>query len=528
MTDHRRECSRCRALLSRGNATGTCAPCKAQGADGPHEEMPPHFWREPRMLAALRGQHFGRVIRAYRHHPEHGGKPLTQSVVGKWLGLSQEQLSRIENGPPIVHLDRLIAWAQILRIPAEHLWFAVPSAAIAHGGASREIAVSSPYMDTSSPSAMWSVSTVDAVSEFTREDLALDRRAATKTITGLVLGTALLEPLERWLFGPTEILDARHGGPSGCRERIGYQELEQIEHAAKLFRTWDDKFGGGLRRKAVIGQLNEVPDLIGDARSPEMRRRLFAVMGQLAETAALMSWDSGRQSAAQHYYALALRASRTAGDVLFAANVLAGMARQLLYLGHPADALELVRLGQDLTRGIATPTIRSLLHTREAWAYAAQGRVSAFRRATAMAQEEISAAKDPFPGAEDPYWIEYFDVSEFSGTTGGRLLELAHRDTRLASEAAGYIQKAIELRRSGRLRSSALDQLGLAETRLVQGELEEAAKLGIEAADVVERTPSMRVRVKLAELYEYSTAQRKVRAIGDFRERARPLLTSST
>lgn len=476
------------------------------------------------MIAALRSQHFGRVIRAFRRHPHHGDRPLTQSVIAGWLGISQEQLSRIETGSPVVHLDRLIAWAGILRIPAEHLWFAVPQSATASGGNIHEGAVDAwPIASVPTP-ALWSAGTADAVSDFTREDLALDRRSATKTITGLVLGAALLEPLERWLFGPAEISGRSQGGAqSEGAERIGYQEIEQIEHAARLFRTWDDRFGGGLRRKAVVGQLNEVPDLISDVRSPEIRRRLFAVMGQLAETAAIMSWDSGRQAAAQHYYALALRASRTAGDLLFSANVLAGMARQLLYLGHPVDALELVRLAQDLTRGIATPTIRSLLHTREAWAYAAQGRVSAFRRATGMAEDEIATADT----SEDPHWIEYFDVSEVAGTTGGRLLELAHRNTDLAAEASSYIEKAIVLRRDGRLRSSALDHLGLAETRLVQGEPEEAARLGMEAADVVELTPSMRVRVKLAELYEYSTTKSSVHAIADFRERVRPLVTSN-
>ncbi|WP_254910111.1 helix-turn-helix domain-containing protein [Micromonospora sp. NBS 11-29] len=46
--------------------------------------------------------------------------------MARWLGLSQAQLSRIENGPAIVHLDRLAHWAQLLQIPARLLWFALP------------------------------------------------------------------------------------------------------------------------------------------------------------------------------------------------------------------------------------------------------------------------------------------------------------------------------------------------------------------------------------------------------------------
>jgi transcriptional regulator with XRE-family HTH domain len=68
----------------------------------------------------------GRVIRAYRQHPYHGRHALAQEVVARWVGLTQAQLSRIENGPSIVHLDRLIEWAQVLGIPGRYLWFKPP------------------------------------------------------------------------------------------------------------------------------------------------------------------------------------------------------------------------------------------------------------------------------------------------------------------------------------------------------------------------------------------------------------------
>jgi transcriptional regulator with XRE-family HTH domain len=51
---------------------------------------------------------------------------LSQELVAGWLGLTQAQLSRIENGPPIRDLGKLIHWADTLRIPAEHLWFDLP------------------------------------------------------------------------------------------------------------------------------------------------------------------------------------------------------------------------------------------------------------------------------------------------------------------------------------------------------------------------------------------------------------------
>jgi hypothetical protein len=198
---------------------------------------------------------------------------------------------------------------------------------------------------------------------------------------------------------------------------------------------------------------------------------------------------------------------------------MASMARQLLYLGHTGDALELVRLAQNNSAGHTTASVRSMLHTREAWAYAKLGRVSAFRRATGKAEEALTEAKP----AEEVYWIAYYDAAELHGTTGGRLLELAHGDKRLASETADRIVQAVALRRPGRLRSSALDQIGLAEARLVQGELEEAVRVGHEAVAIVEQTPSDRVRVKLAELYEHTNMYANVPVLASLRDRIRSL-----
>ncbi|HKR48131.1 MAG TPA: hypothetical protein VJT72_00885 [Pseudonocardiaceae bacterium] len=236
----------------------------------------------------------------------------------------------------------------------------------------------------------------------------------------------------------------------------------------------------------------------------------------------MMSWDSGHQALAQHYYVLALRTSRAAGDRAFGANVMAAMARQLLHLGRVNDALELVRLAQDYSAGYATAAVRSMLYTREAWAYAKLGRISAFRRATGKAEDAFTEAKP----AEDPYWITYFDVAELQGTTAGRLRELAYQDKQFAEETVERMSQAVALRRPGRLRSSALDQIGLAEVRIVQGEMDEASRLGHQAVALVEQTPSDRVRVKLASLYQRSNAHADIPVIASLREHIRSLCTA--
>ncbi len=89
-------------------------------------QVPEEFWFEAEIQQALADRHMGKVIKAYRTHPCHGRHPLSQEDVANWVGITQAQLSRIENGPPPVHLDRLTQWAVLLDIPAEHLWFKLP------------------------------------------------------------------------------------------------------------------------------------------------------------------------------------------------------------------------------------------------------------------------------------------------------------------------------------------------------------------------------------------------------------------
>jgi hypothetical protein len=298
---------------------------------------------------------------------------------------------------------------------------------------------------------------VDLAAHLTRSDLVMDRRAATRALAeAAITGAALLDPLEGWLQPAAPTTVPRRRG------RLGVQEIEELESTARAFRAWDHKYGGGLRRKAVLGQLSEVAAHLDEHQSPQVEQRLYQVMAQLAGTAATMAWDTGFQRRAQNYYLLALRASHACRDMIFGTNVLAGMARQMLYRDQPQDALELIRLAQDGARHIAGPRVRAMLHTREAWAYAAMGRTAAFQRATAQAAESLATART----GEEPYWIAYFDEAELAGTTGGRLLELARQNPKQHAEAAATeIRRALSRRGPEASRSHALDRIGLAQSR---------------------------------------------------------------
>lgn len=125
----RRYCG-CGTRLARDNRETQCGRCqrKARELTSGAPDVPSGFWLASDQLRdALASWHMGRVIAAYRTHPHHA-PPLSQEVVAGWVGLTQTQLSRIEAGPPITDLTKLIRWAKVLRIPEALLWFKLPGA----------------------------------------------------------------------------------------------------------------------------------------------------------------------------------------------------------------------------------------------------------------------------------------------------------------------------------------------------------------------------------------------------------------
>ncbi len=345
----------------------------------------------------------------------------------------------------------------------------------------------------------------------------MDRRAATRALAGAAAtGATLLDSLEGWLQpAPRAEPSPRHG-------RLGRRDIEELEGTARAFRAWDHKYGGGLRRKAVIGQLNEVASHLDEHQAPAIEQRLFRVMAYLGGTAATMAWDSGMHKQAQNYYRLALRAAHAGGDTAFGVNVLAGMARQMLCRDRPQDALELVHLAHKRAHRTVGPRVRAMLHTREAWAYVAMGRSAAFRRATSEAADTLA---DADPG-DEPYWITYFDRAELAGVTGGRLLDLARQNPRQHAEtAAESINKALATRGPEAGRSHALDLIGLAECHFLLGDLPGAVEQTRQAVEAAACTQSSRVRTQLSHLYPYTVGRGASRAVAEARTMIRDQLS---
>jgi hypothetical protein len=360
--------------------------------------------------------------------------------------------------------------------------------------------------------------TVSLLSEFSRSDLMLARRGFLGSSLALAAGPALVEPMQRWLVPtPAGEREQPEAVDTGSRpSRLSGPELELLESTTAMFRLWDAQCGGGLRRKAVVGQLHEVTDLLQEPQPEETARRLFRCAAELAELAGWMSYDVGLQPNAQKYFVLALHAAKEAGDKPLGSYVLSSMSRQMIHLGRPDDALELIHLAQYGSRDCATSRTQAMLYAMEARAYANMGQPSKCKRAVRMAEDTF--ADVGLDGEPEPDWIRFFSEAELNGENAHSYRDLAYvagRSPTYASLAEPVMRRAVELFEGDEehQRSYALNLIGMATVHLLKREPEQSAALTQTALDAAKKVRSERVNNRLRK-----TVDTAARDFGDVAE----------
>ncbi|WP_037677571.1 hypothetical protein [Streptomyces griseus] len=360
--------------------------------------------------------------------------------------------------------------------------------------------------------------TVALLGEFSRSDLMLARRGFLGSSLTLSAGPSLIEPMQRWLVPapPAPRTDPEPVPSSRARGRLSKPELELLESTTVMFRQWDAQCGGGLRRKAVVGQLHEVTDLLQEPQPEATTKKLFKCAAELAELAGWMSYDVGLQPTAQKYFVLALHAAKEAGDKPLGSYVLSSMSRQMIHLGRPEDALELIHLAQYGSRDCASPRTQAMLYAMEARAYANMGQPGRCKRAVRMAEDSFADADDW--DEPDPDWIRFFSEAELHGENSHSFRDLAYvagRSPTYASLAEPLMRRAVELFADDKehQRSYALNLIGMATVHLLQREPEQGTVPAVQAMQIAKKVRSERVNTRIRK-----TVDTAVRDFGDLTE----------
>ena len=455
-------CPRCGARLARDNDTGRCAPCQAAERDrlSTPPAVPDSFWDHEPVRTALAARHLGQVIRAYRHHPYHGRSPLPQSVVAGWLGITQAQLSRIENGPALVHLDRLTHWATVLRIPPGALWFAV-----------------------------------GAVADEVRTTPDLGRRSLLAGIAAVSAGAGLVGL-----------------GEQPRPRRIGSADVSRLNAVLELYRSVDYECGGGLLYREVARFAESVYRMLDWSHSAGLTPRLVAAVAAARQLAGWTALDAGRHADAQRHFAAGERAATTADDAQLAALIRYSQAKQLQHLRHNQDALAALRLAHSELGSRATPGVRALLWGAEAASTAALGDHSNALTLLGRASDQFERV-DP---EREPAWMAFYDRGELLAQYGRVYRDMARQSRTQATQAVRSVEEAIVAFGPANVRSMVLNEVGLCSAFFLADEPERAVTVGMRVVEQSRALSSSRVVDRVVNLRRDLGRHRHLPVVAEF------------
>lgn len=485
-----RRCDRCGARLASYNRASRCARCSSLREP---PVVPGEFWGHAQMRDALATWHMGRVIYAYRSHPWHG-LPLKQSVVGSWFGLTQTQLSRIENGRAPEELSKLIRWAEVLRIPYELLWFKMPG----DGGIE--------FPSSTAP-------TVPVIVSGRTILLPVDEQAARVRGLEHILDRSTHHGQDN--RKPAALLQPVYAlpepdGTSPALTASNVAELERLAAALEDARKYLDGSVVGLfreqleRSKAedgrhgparalplVLGILGAITDHVREVK-PEVRRSLLSLAAEAAEFVGWLYRDLKDAGNATYWYDRAMEWAQEACDMPMQGYVLLKKS-QMAY--DTRDAQRVVSFAEAAHQGPwrYSRIIRVEVAQQHALGLAMIGApLGEVEREMAYARELLTQSPDDDSGAADPdFTIETLTLRQAACYTE-------------AGKPATAAQMFGEVLGSGTLskRDTGFFNARRALALALSGEPDEAADAGLQAVKVARETSSERTMLLLGEVVQ--------------------------
>ncbi|MER5972188.1 Tat pathway signal protein [Streptomyces sp. NPDC002055] len=326
------------------------------------------------------------------------------------------------------------------------------------------------------------------LAEWTRMDLFLDRRGALR----LALGAPLVLAAERMLGGHARRLN---------RDTKGFDAdtTAALEDVTTFFTKADASKGGGLYRSAIVAQLAEVARRVQDGVPPSLKTRVFAAAADLAALAGWVSHDCGRYATAQRYWSYGIYAAGEAGQPDRGVEIVTRMSHQMIYLGHPDDALGLLGVAGAKAK---LPATRALVASQTGRVHAALGDERLAEKHLVVADELVAEGL----GDDVPGWVAYFDAAEHAGARA-----VSARDLTCALRpraASSHFADALALRKPGFERVRVMDRIGLAAALFDEGEPEQAARAARHALDEAARVDSTLVASRLNTLLNAASPYR--------------------
>ncbi|MEU8504380.1 collagen-like protein [Streptomyces brevispora] len=302
----------------------------------------------------------------------------------------------------------------------------------------------------------------------------------------------------------------------GSGQKVSGGDVAALRSVAELFRTLDNAYGGGHARQALVRYLeHEAEPMLRGTYGEATGRRLFAAAADLTRLAGWTSYDIAAHGLAQRYFVQSLRLAQAAGDRAYGSYVLITMSRQAVYLGHGREAVQLARVAQQGVGSAAPNAVLALLHAVEARGHGVLGEAKACAASLARAERALEVSR---PGDDVPHWARCFDEAQLADEFGH-----CHRDLQQYRAAAQHAERSLQLRAPAYARSRLFCRVVLASARLGLGELDQACRLGAEAAQQAAEMRSVRATEYVRDFERRLEPFRDAAAVRGYRERVAAL-----
>jgi hypothetical protein len=273
-------------------------------------------------------------------------------------------------------------------------------------------------------------------------------------------------------------------------------DVTHLEQAALTLRGLDLRYGGELTAQMAGQLLRWAVGMRGALMTEPVRQRWHAAVGMLAMWGAWSAHDAGQRPVARALSILALDAAVRADEPDLRAHVLADIAACHNHAGHPADALQAIRLGDGDER--VHPAVQTMLYAVRARAHACLDQPDQCHREITRA-EHLAATVDP---SGVPAWLGGWEPRHVWAVLGHALadLALASGDPDDLDRAHQHLSPAAGSLTAVRPRAAALCLIHLAGVHRAYGNSDRVAALASRAEQLATGLRSGRVSRELAAL----------------------------
>jgi hypothetical protein len=478
-----RRCA-CGTRLARDNRGLQCNACKKKARDlmvSP-PTVPPEFWHTAEMEEAFNSCDMGAVIYAYRKHPHHG-RAISQQIAARWLGISQTRLSRIEGDEGVGDLTRMMRWAHILGMPHDLLWFRMPGRP--------QTAVQDRQARTSEGVDAPAFGNPGGISGGTVKDERPSgaSTAAEQDTMPLSRRSLLLQGVAAATLPGLHAEEAEHIAKA-LKDARRYADAEIVTSFKRQLDTCkanDGTLGSNRTLPTVLGMLGAVKVCAQDAK-PDVRRALFAVGARGAEFAGWLCRDLHDQVRATFWHDRATEWAQLSGDLPMQGYVLLKKA-QTAY--DDRDAVNVLGFAEAAQSGPwnLPPKVRAEVAQQEARGLAMLGMpMLDVERKLEQSREYLDSAGKT---ADDSDLATHYGNSSLTLQTASCYIE-AGKPLRAAMLYGEILTTGVlSTRDQGYFLARRASALALS------GEPDDAATVGLQAAELASATSSARTRREL-------------------------------